>query len=653
VTAIGRARLKCASIGRRAPNLGRERWVFASAWCLAVIGCLLAFRSPPANVVDVGPLEQSIDLLRIVSTTALAVVLLLGPGLALRALPFGPRLRLGFLPLPGMALLALAGGIAWGVGVLGWIHPRLVVAIVLAPVLAGLPVAFYRGTRDQLLSSEEWRALLLIGGALGIAIARSLWSLDLPGELYAGTIYRTLEAGDRPDSRISFHVVELIANGNPPYGAAATSYFSPYTFSDRGPLAALASAPIVLLSGGHPPAVVGSAAWSPFDPQGFMAYRLAMMTLASTCFLSLWTLVQRLAGRRAAYFAVLLAVTTPFLVHEIWFTWPKLLAASFVLLSALCLIDNRPFVAGVLVGIGYLVHPLALLSLPGLLLIALWPLVGAQLRRPKIRSGLLLLVGAGLGLIGWRLANGSHYTQNGFLSMFTQAGNTNLFKGVPVTLGLWLDDRLISIGNTLIPMRLFLLSAHDQDVNSALQPCFPLCTGGSPGIEHFFFQYWDTVPFGLAIVFFPLLLLGLWRALRRWPWPVTATVIVPFVSFAVYWGGASTGLLREGMHAWVLTLVAVVAVEQHSRQFSWLRNPVLRALLALRAVEVLLVAMLPTVWTLNNVVSTHFWLSDSVAVLVMIGLSGWLGLQMWRAIRSTDKPPSAPGAPVVGSTQSV
>jgi hypothetical protein len=619
-----------AAVHERAVDLGRERCGLALLWGLAVVGCLLAVDPPPANVADVGVLQQVIDLVRILTTTALAIVLVLGPGLGLRAIHFGPRLRLGFLPLPGLALLALTGGVAWGVGMLGWVHPFVFCALLIVPVLAALPVALLRYQRDELLSCEEWRALVLVGAALGVAIARSLWSPDLSGELFSGTIYRTLEAGDRPDSRIPFQVVALVAHGAPPFGALARSYFAPYNFSSRGPLAGLASAPIVLLTGGRPPRAVGAYLWSPFDPQGFMAYRLAMMTLACTSFLSLWTLTRRVAGKRAAHFAVLLAVTTPFLVHEVWFTWPKLLAASFVLLSAVSLIDGRRLSSGLLLGVGYLVHPLALLSLPVLVLLALWPIVGARLRRPQIGSALLVLAGVGVCLIVWRLACGSHYTQSGFLNYVTQAGSTNTLEGVPVTLGLWLNDRLVSIGNTLIPMRLFLLSSQDQEINSAFQGCFPFCSGGSPAIEHFFFQYWDTVPFGLGIGFFPLLLWSFWRALHRWPWPVTATVIVPFVVFAVYWGGASTGLLREGMHPWVLTLLVVVAAQQHSSQFAWLKSPVLRALLAVRACEVLLVAMLPTVWTEHDLYSSQFWLSDAVAVVTMILLCAWLGLQVWQ-----------------------
>lgn len=626
---------------RRAAQLGRERCALAILWGLAGVGCVLGFTHPPADVTAVGTLQQLLDLVRILTTTALAIVLLLGPGLALRAAPFGPRLRLGFLPLPGMAVLAVSGAIVWAVGLLGWVHPHIVSALLFAPVLAVLPFAFVGGERREILSREEWRVLLLVGAALGIAIARSLWSLDPPGELYAGTIYRTLEVGTRPDSRIPYHVVELIANGNSPFGAISTSYFAPYTFSDRGPLASLASAPIIFLSGGRPPVLVGSPPWSPFDPQGFMAYRLAMMTLACTCFLSLWTLTERVAGTRAARFAVLLAVTTPFLVHEIWFTWPKLLAASLVLLSAVRLLDGHRLSAGFLLGIAYLAHPLALLSLPALGLLALWPLVGARLRRPQIGPALVLLVGAVACVVGWRLFNGSHYTQNGFLNYLTQAGPTSTLKGLPVTLGSWIDDRLVSVANTLVPLRLFFLSSQDQEVNSALQACFPFCSGGSPAIEHFFFQYWNTVPFGLGITFFPMLLSSLWRALRKWPWAVTATVIVPFVAFAVYWGGASTGLLREGLHVWVLTLLVVVAAEQRSRGFPWLESRLLRVLLGLRALEVLLVAMLPTVWTVQRLWSTQFPVTDVVAVVAMVVLSAGLGVCVWRTTLAGSASPAA------------
>ena len=194
--------------------------------------------------------------------------------------------------------------------------------------------------------------------------------------------------------------------GTAPYSSLAAAYFTPFDFSSRGPLAGLASAPVVLAAGGRPPDELPNQPWTPFDPQGFMAFRIAAMVFASTAFLSLWTLIRSLGGRRAARFGLLLAATTPFLVHEVWFTWPKLFAASFVLLAVVSLIRGYPLRAGLLGGTAYLVHPGALLYVPVLCLLALWPLMGARLRRPQLRQAVLVLAGAAICLVAWRVING-------------------------------------------------------------------------------------------------------------------------------------------------------------------------------------------------------------------------------------------------------
>src|SRR5205807_232031 len=75
-------------------------------------------------------------------------------------------------------------------------------------------------------------------------------------------------------------------------------------------------------------------------------------------------LARELAGERAAGIAVLLAAGAPFVLHEIYFTWPKLLASAFVLLGLQLIWTRRPFAAGLILGIGYWCHPGALLSLP-------------------------------------------------------------------------------------------------------------------------------------------------------------------------------------------------------------------------------------------------------------------------------------------------
>ncbi len=584
-------------------------------WGLAALACVLSLAAPPPAGLHGGKGQQLLDLVRVASVAGLAVTLMFGPGVLWRAAS-DRRVGLAFLPLPGLALLALTGGIVWALA--DSVEPRLVCFVVFAPVL-GLLLGGLLGTGpEDLLEREEQTALLIVGCALGLAIARSVWSPGPQGELYGGLVSRTLEVGDRSDARLSYTVVQLTAHGTAPFSDLGSYYYFPYNFSSRGPLAGLASTPVVFLNGGEPPVRHAIDAWQPFDRQGYMAYRVAMMTFAATAFVALWDLTRRVAGAQAARVALILAVTTPFLVHEIWFTWPKLLAATFVLLAGICVIARRPLSAGLLVGAGYLVHPGALLGLSALALIALWPISGAQWRRPQLKQLALLLLGAAVFALAWRLVNGSNYTQSGFIDYFTSTGS-NLSPGVVE----WIGYRAASLGNTVVPMLLPLGFPDNVSIN--------VVEGTSPAVIHFFFQYWNGVPFGLAIVFFPLLMLSLWRAFRLWPWPVFAVVIAPFVAFTIYWGGTHSGMLREGLQAWVLTLFAVIAAQQRQAGFPWFASRPVKALLALRTVEVLLVAVGPALATHRVLISPVYTVNDIAAVAAMLGFSACLVALVWSA----------------------
>lgn len=611
-------------------SIGTEFLVLASIWCFGVVGCLLGTVHPSASGAGAG--HQLVDLARLGTTFAAVVVFVIGPGLAWRAVRPGALQLLGFLPLVGMGVLLVTGSVAWGVGLAGWRHPRIVATIILAPVLVAILACLWRARDRDLLDRNERWALLVVGGAIGLAIGRSLWSPNATGGLYGGQISRTLEVSDRPDSRIPYEVATLVTNIAHPYGPIATGLFSPYTFSARGPFAGLASAPIILLSGGRPPATIATLTtpWTPFDAQGFMSYRLAMMTFAGTSFVSLWTLTRRLAGTAAARFALLLCATTPFLVHEIWFTWPKLLAASFALLSAVCLLDRRPVRAGLSVGLGYLCHPLALVSLPALGLGTLWPVVHPRWRRPQVRSLILFAVGCGVVLLAWRVANGSHYSSGGFLTYIKEDGFSNTLHAYPVTVGAWIADRAISIANTFLPGGLFVFHADPVEIN-AVTLCYPFCRhAASPGIIHLFYEYWTSVPFGLGILFYPLLILSTWRSLRTWTWPTTVFIGVAFLAFAIYWGASATGMLREGLHAWVLSLLVMVGAEQAAHGFPYLRALSTRLILLSRVVEVLLVAMLPTIVTSHVLISSQYVITDVVALAMMLSAAFLLGRAIWR-----------------------
>lgn len=586
---------------------------------LAALGCLLGALDPPTTAMPTLRGEL-LDLVRIATTTALAITLLLGPGVLWRTLG-ERRIGLAYVPLPGLALLSVVAIVAWLLA--PGVDPRLVFFAAFAPLLGLVFGGLLSAGPEDVFDRGEQRILILCGLALGLAIGRTFWTLEPDGGLYAGGISRTFYPEPRPDSRIPYLIPEMIAHGKGPYSPEGAALFAPYNFSSRGPLGGLASAPLVFLAGGKPPIESPELPWQPFDEQGYMAFRLAMITFSVTALLSLWELVRRIGGRGAGRFAVLLGATTPFFFDELLFTWPKLMAASFALLGGLAIIERKSLRGGLMFGVGYLMHPSALLGLSGAGLLALWPPRRPAWRRPDwlrpdIKAVVLIAIGVAVCLYAWRLVNGDHYDQNGFLQYFNEAeGATH------APLGTWITFRLGSLGNTVVPLMLPVFYSGYHSIN--------MFGGSSPAVVHFLFQYWSGVPFGLAIVFFPLLLVSLWRAWRLWPWPVLAVVLVPLLFFAVYWGSNLSGLLREGMQWWVLTLIAVVALQQSHAGFPWLGSAPIRAVLCLRVGEVLLAVLGMTLGTNGfQLLSEHRTLNDLVALALVLSCALGLAVAVWR-----------------------
>lgn len=212
-------------------GIGRERAAMLGLLAAAALACLLGVASPPPESSHATFGRELVDLVRVASTAALAVTLLLGPGILWRALS-EREIGLGFLPLPGFALLIATGALAWLLA--DALEPRLACFAVLAPVLGLLLGGLLGVGPDDLLAPEEQRALFLVSLALGLAISRSLWSLGPIAELYEGSISRTLVPEGRPDSRTSFLVTALVANGEPPTDRSA----APSSFPTTSPVAA-------------------------------------------------------------------------------------------------------------------------------------------------------------------------------------------------------------------------------------------------------------------------------------------------------------------------------------------------------------------------------------------------------------------------------
>jgi hypothetical protein len=580
--------------------------------------------SEPFKIAGADIPELSKQLAMVGLTASAAFVALLFPGLFLRHRSHAlnrPQLAFLWIPVPGFLGLAILGLICW-------IAPRSLGARHIAQWVLGIVFvcALYHAARFPLSSYTtklERRVLLVVLMLGALCISKAVYSVGPVGELYHGQISRTLEIGGRSDSRIPYHVVQLIAWKSRPYSGFATSLFSPWNFSSRGPLAAFAASPIVLAAPVRVPNQMPSQTWTVFDPEGFSAFRIAMIVTACGSLIAVFGVAGLFLDSDWALLAFLATATTPFVIHEIYFTWPKLEAAWFVLLAGYLIFRARYFLAGLLVGIGYLCHPLALLSMPALLAIAFLSNMPLEGRMPAIRKlyvwssrAAAVFLGVAIWMAIWALVNRKHYVQSGFLAYFAAA------DGQIPNVRNWLLSRWNSISNTLIPLNLFLLHRTNPGMNSI--------EGKSPLIVQFYLQYWSTLPFGVGILYFFFLLKFLYSAfLRARAW-LLLVFAVPFGCFAAYWGADSSGMLREGLHPWVLSLMifSVVMWQRTAREHKYSEACALALLI--RGVETISMLLIPAVVTQHRLVDIQFALSDAVALVTMAASAGWLYIFTFR-----------------------
>jgi hypothetical protein len=107
----------------------------------------------------------------------------------------------------------------------------------------------------------------------------------------------------------------------------------------------------------------------------------------------------------------------------------------------------------------------------------------------------------------------------------------------------------------------------------------------------------------------------LW-VLRRFPTIFLLAVALPFLLFTIYWGAAITGMLREGLHPWVATLLICCAVAAAGGSRWW---RILALLSCLRVGGVVAVLIGPVAVDHRSLVMQGFTVTDICALILMLG----------------------------------
>jgi hypothetical protein len=522
---------------------------------------------------------------------------------------------LALVPLPGTLLLTSWGLVTWLLRIDGGTDGVRFVAF----ALFALFVAAYRRSRPVIARTERKVGVLMLL-VIVIACGKAMYSLGPPGELFYGRIDRTNEIGGRSDSHIQFHIVQLVANGLSIYSPESFHLFDPWAPTHRGPVAGLAASPLVLLTSPSVPKTPPDQDWAPFDTHGFAVYRIFMICLAACSLLVFHGLAQAVgASPSQSLLATAFLAGTPFWVHEVYFTWPKLFCVSLILMALFLALRGRYLLAGLVWSLSYLAHPLAPFSAPVLVLAIAAKRIGPAKAVSWTRHLLFTVL--------WRSIAAAAILAAVALVWETlfRTGPSPFWVYVLLTdfhfatsLRSWLLNRAYSVLNTLVPLYAVAPYSSDLNVNAIGSASSPLV--------HFYFSYWNTLPFATGIsMFFPwcfwMLQLG-----RRFKALFLAVVVFPFVLFAIYWGASHSGLMREGLHPWFFTLFLFLIwgasrMEGMDRRIA----STLRMVQPLRTAEVLGMLLATTVLPKFRLLDPPHAVSDATALAAMVGASLLLG----------------------------
>jgi hypothetical protein len=334
-------------------------------------------------------------------------------------------------------------------------------------------------------------------------------------------------------------------------------YFGGWDLTDRTPLAGAVAASVLSGTGTTLPAKpildlpARGLAPQVNDQFDLWVAHLVLVLLNAFVIVAIGRLGLSIFGRRAALMAGLFASMDPFVFTHIFFTWPKMLAAYFVLLHYVLVRERSlPFVAGVFAGLAYLAHPLAgLFVLPSLVVLVV----------RQVRGRALALGGLVVTILPWQAwtAVWAHpsrmltypfgYVMRNPNAVGHEVGRAwHQFRTQGI--GHAIDVRYKTLVDTFSPFntaRNFLTLPHGCSCISTAEAWFTIHDRTVPGIVLFV-----MIPFAISG------LVCWWRIARA---EIAWMLVAPFAVAVLFWGIDPQGLGAALLQPTAAVLVAVTA----------------------------------------------------------------------------------------------
>ncbi|MFG1420128.1 hypothetical protein [Roseixanthobacter liquoris] len=496
----------------------------------------------------------------------LILALLLVPGLWWNARATAARrLPSAFVPLPGLLALAATGLLLWIV------HPAdagtagLLQGAVTAALALDLARLWWRAGAWRASFGDQGPGVFALWAAMiAMAMAVGLNPLPIAQETHAETVIPARMVASPPDHIIPYITAAYMFHGKDGIERSA-DYFGGWSVTSRGPLVPLATNALFAVFGAapHDTPNIERKPW-PGTPDGaYLARLLGWMTNAMVVLGAghlLLALGIKPASRPWMLGCLWVALAPSMLINTV-FLWPKVLAGFFILLSLASLLRARWGVAAGCGALAWLSHPVGLLFLPPLGLVALWTAFAAagsprEKASAAVRAGLvfgLVTIGLMAPWLAYKTWLGAH---DMFMDYVLSDGRGVIRAN---SLWSWLGARWDNFWITLSPT-VYYYSSHMRT----------WVAGPVSEPLRWTVQYAKTLPAGLGFCLFFPAYMALARPnadsrIRR----LLALIVVTFVLMLMILGFSRDGLGRNSLEP-LIPLIIVLCAAQAKAGWGWM-----------------------------------------------------------------------------------
>ena len=432
----------------------------------------------------------------------------------------------------------------------------------LTPLVAAAAIGLARCPRSLI------EGPVLISAGLAVVASMVMATPFVPeGQVDPGVVYETRIPNRPADNRLPYRTGQFILNHLDP---VETRYFLDWALTDRTQLSAAAASTVVGALGVEIPSdelwyrSAQEVLWDDVDDFGYWSFRAVLIAFSALLPLGVAALAATWFTTSGATVAAAVAGIGVFTLVETMFTWPKYLAVALACTGLGMLMGRRPAIGGVLLGLGYMAHPVGLLMLAPALVLGLagrsrrWQSLGAFLAVAfvvvipwVVWTSLILGQTSRMALypLGWVLTPGAGLADE--LGLAWSA----FVDGFP---GDVLKVRWISLRDSLNPIgfvealgsaqpRVRLFTVYDRTIPGmvGLTALLPLVVGLLRAAR---------VKTGLVAATLATLAaaLGMWGVWPRALGADTLQPLVPFLALAV-----SVGLAAQPVLRWLILLMAL------------------------------------------------------------------------------------------------